>query len=365
MIAVLNGNILWFLIFSLILIVIYKITKKQASPFFVIFLFTLMGFLVMSHGIRQREDVKFFEQKEVRLQGNLYKMVQSEYGWNLYLRDVKVKTEEKKNFQEADKNTKKILSGKTTNEHKKTYSKIIVFIPEAEDYKIGQRLYCSGKLSLFSGARNEGNFDAKKYYESLGIFAKVSTDSIGITDAGYDSLRQNLWDFREDIRRRLKKLCESKLGIFQMCSGKAEIFSAMLIGDKSEMDDEVRELYSISGISHILAISGLHITLIGMCFYKLLRKKFGFAVSSSFSMSVVICFGLISGMGIATIRAVVMFGLKLLGETLGRTYDYLTAISLSGLMLMLDNPFILYNCAFQMSFAAIIAITLVWPSVRR
>lgn len=68
-------------------------------------------------------------------------------------------------------------------------------------------------------------------------------------------------------------------------------------------------------------------------------------------------------MGIATIRAFVMFILKLIGEILGRKYDYITAISLSALILLADNPFIIINSGFQMSFCAMITITIIWPKV--
>ena len=68
-------------------------------------------------------------------------------------------------------------------------------------------------------------------------------------------------------------------------------------------------------------------------------------------------------MGIAAIRAMIMFGLKLLGEVLGRNYDYLTSISLAGMMLLMSNPFAIYNAGFQMSFVAIISIVIVWKKV--
>ena len=119
----------------------------------------------------------------------------------------------------------------------------------------------------------------------------------------------------------------------------------------------------MSGISHILAISGLHISFIGMFLYSSMRRRFKFVASAAVSIITIVCFGIISGFGIATIRAVVMFGLKLLGEILGRNYDYLTAISTSGLLLLLSNPFVIYNSGFQLSFMAMIAITVVFPKV--
>lgn len=107
----------------------------------------------------------------------------------------------------------------------------------------------------------------------------------------------------------------------------------------------------------------MHISLIGMFLYSLLRKRFSFATSSALTIAVVTLFAITSGMGIATIRAFVMFILKLIGEILGRKYDYITAISLSALILLADNPFIIINSGFQMSFCAMITITIIWPKV--
>ena len=107
----------------------------------------------------------------------------------------------------------------------------------------------------------------------------------------------------------------------------------------------------------------MHISLIGMFLYSLLRKRFSFATSSALTIAVVTLFAITSGMGIATIRAFVMFVLKLIGEILGRKYDYITAISLSALILLADNPFIIINSGFQMSFCAMITITIIWPKV--
>ena len=119
----------------------------------------------------------------------------------------------------------------------------------------------------------------------------------------------------------------------------------------------------MAGIAHILAISGLHISFIGMAIYRLLRRRFRFLFSAAVSIPVVLSFGIMSGFGISTMRAIIMFILKIIGEVLGRKYDAITAISLAGLVLLVQNPFVVCNSGFQMSFGAIIAIVLILPIV--
>lgn len=100
-----------------------------------------------------------------------------------------------------------------------------------------------------------------------------------------------------------------------------------------------------------------------MAIYRLLRRRFRFLFSAAVSIPVVLSFGIMSGFGISTIRAIIMFILKIIGEVLGRKYDAITAISLAGLVLLVQNPFVVCNSGFQMSFGAIIAIVLILPIV--
>ena len=225
------------------------------------------------------------------------------------------------------------------------------------------KIYLKGKIQQFEVARNKGNFDSKKYYLSIGITTKIAVKEYYVSDDNYDFLRDKLCTLREYVVGMFSKLCDTNGKDKWLYGNKAGIFSAILMGDKTELDQEIKDLYSLSGIAHILAISGLHISLIGMFLYSLLRKRFSFATSSALAIAVVTLFAITSGMGIATIRAFVMFILKLIGEILGRKYDYITAISLSALILLADNPFIIINSGFQMSFCAMITITIIWPKV--
>ena len=138
----------------------------------------------------------------------------------------------------------------------------------------------------------------------------------------------------------------------------------MLFGERSQLNEEIRELYSVSGIAHILAISGLHISIIGGLLYTLLRKRFSFVTAFVVALFLVVAFGMMVGMGIATLRAIVMFVLKIFSEVLGRTFDALTAISFAGILLIINNPFVIFHSGFQMSFAAIITIMMVIPQIR-
>lgn len=338
-IAVLKLEIIILLLIIFCMVILKIITKKHTGVFVVIFFFVILGYFLTHDKMLQRDIVWSLEEESVIASGRVGKTVKTDYGYSVYLEQT-------------------AIDGKSCG-------KVIVFFEEQPDVKIGNEIEIDGKIKQFDSACNEGNFDGKQYYLSIGILVKIIAKDYQVTDYRVDFLRVFLHRLRGKIIENLSEICncQGESSFDKLYQNKAGIFSAMLAGDKSELDEEIKELYSLSGISHILAISGLHISIIGMFVYSTFRKRFSFGVSSFFSIALVTMFGILSGMGIATIRAFVMFTLRLIGEVLGRKYDYVTAMSLAGLMLLLDNPFILINSGFQMSFGAMIAITIVFPYV--
>lgn len=326
------------------IIVIGKIVIKayeDMGAFVVIFFTLIMGFMLMSNEITTRNYIYDLKENTVIVQGKIYKIENTAFGTNIYLKGVEVE------------NGEKSVSVK----------RIFVNTEKIPNVKIGNIIKVRGKLRQFEEAANKGNFDSRKYYLSLGFYGKIEAGTIEIINSDYSGIRQGLYELRMEIIERLEKLCSDNNGIFSIINNKNGIIGAIILGDKTDIDSDIKELYSVSGIAHILAISGLHISFIGMAIYRLLRRRFRFLFSATVSIPVVLSFGIMSGFGISTIRAIIMFILKIIGEVLGRKYDAITAISLAGLVLLVQNPFVVCNSGFQMSFGAIIAIVLILPIV--
>lgn len=328
----------------LAIIVIRKIIIKayeDMGAFVVIFFTLIMGFMLMSNEITTRNHIYDLKENTVIVQGKIYKIENTAFGTNIYLKGVEVE------------NGEKSVSVK----------RIFVNTEKIPNVKIGNIIKVRGKLRQFEEAANKGNLDSKKYYLSLGFYGKIEAGTIEVINSEYSGIRQGLYELRMEIIERLEKLCSDNKGIFSIINNKNGIIGAIILGDKTDLDSDIKELYSVSGIAHILAISGLHISFIGMAIYRLLRRRFRFLFSAAVSIPVVLSFGIMSGFGISTIRAIIMFILKIIGEVLGRKYDAITAISLAGLVLLVQNPFVVCNSGFQMSFGAIIAIVLILPIV--
>ena len=229
----------------------------------------------------------------------------------------------------------------------------MILYASKNNFEISDELLVSGTVKGFEKMRNEGGFDSERYYESIGVNYRMSAETIEVCD----SERKNLYKYISDIREKLAD-------IYTKISPQKEagIFTSVILGDKSSIDKDVKKLYQRNGIAHLLAISGLHISLIGMSLYKLLRRAgISFAMSFSFGGLMVIFYGLLTGSTVSAVRAVIMCLLIMLSELIGRTYDMLSALSVAAILIITDNPKVIYNLGFLMSFCAILGISVIYP----
>lgn len=228
-------------------------------------------------------------------------------------------------------------------------NRILVY-SDSDSYSIGQILVLDGTVELWKSATNEGSFDAKVFYESLKCDFGLKDISVRASYGKSGGIREKLWQ----LRSRLKKVYQETMG-----EEEAGIITTMVAGDKELLDAEVKRLYQVGGLSHILAISGLHISIIGMTLYRLLRKTgLGFGTAGFVAGSVMYAYGVMAGESVSVRRSVLMFLLFLGAQVLGRSYDSLSALGAAALFLLWDNPYLLWNAGFLFSFAAVIGV--VW-----
>lgn len=239
-------------------------------------------------------------------------------------------------------------------------SKILVYIKREESQNmknqqiaVGNTIHLTGEVAFFDAATNPGNFDMKFYYQKQGIHASIWADTVQIQDSRVWKIREGLTVFRY----HWKEVLVSCLGNYY-----GNIMSGILLGDKSELDGDVKVLYQKSGIGHILAISGLHMSFLGIGFYRLLRKAgVPFWPAGSIGILFLLLYTLMVGCGVSSLRALIMFIVRMGAEITGRTYDMPTSLSLAGATIVLWQPLYLLDAGFLLSFGAILGIVLVSP----
>ena len=225
------------------------------------------------------------------------------------------------------------------------------------EFAPGDMLLVSGTLKCFETSRNEGGFDSRMYYKSIGIHYKMTAEDVTVLTRK----RQTAGYLLSEFRLKIKEVYE-QIGTKE----KAGLYSSIVLGDKSSLDGDIKKLYQRNGIAHLLAISGLHISLVGMALYRLLRRAgtsyvFSFAVGTLFITGYV----LMTGNALSGLRALVMCLLMMYAQVLGRTYDMLSALSTAAVMFIWNNPYVLYNSGFLLSFCAILGIAVVLPALKR
>ncbi len=226
----------------------------------------------------------------------------------------------------------------------------ILAYSDSDLVSIGEIVILNGTAELWKTAVNQGNFDAQAFYLARKTDFALKNVTLLEKHGRKSAWREGLFA----LKLRLKEVYGAAME--PLACG---VMTTMVTGDKTLLDEETKRLYQTAGLSHIMAISGLHISIIGMTLYRFLRNRgctFGTA-----GMIASIClygYGTMAGMGTSIERSAGMFGLLLLAQAAGRSYDSLNALGLMGLILLWRNPYLLWDAGFQFSFAAILGI--VW-----
>lgn len=214
----------------------------------------------------------------------------------------------------------------------------------------GERIEVYGKISPVEAPRNEGVFDFRLYYRTISVHGSMYGTSFRVIGGEPKPFARGL----QELRLRMGDILDQLLP-----PQDAGIYRALLTGDKSAMDEDIRSLYQENGIAHILAVSGLHLSILGLGVYELLRR-FGRskAASGSVAALLIISYGILTGCSGSALRAVLMLLLRFLAAAVGRSYDMLTAMAAAALFLLWKEPFMLFSAGFQLSFLAVLAIGL-------
>ncbi len=216
--------------------------------------------------------------------------------------------------------------------------------------KLGMYLCVQGEIREYEAARNPGQFDMDFYYLSKNIDCKLYHPCILAKSVDYHKLQEYLYKLQKQSEQIYDQV---------LTQAESSMMKSMLLGDKNELDQNIKDLFQTSGISHILAISGLHIALLGGLVYKLLRKMgMNTRIGAVVSITVIILYGLLTGMSISAFRACVMFSVRIFADIVGRTYDSLTAIMIAALFVVLQEPLSVFTAGMQLSFGAVLGIAL-------
>lgn len=227
---------------------------------------------------------------------------------------------------------------------------------ENENPRMGSTIVLTGTFYGFSHATNPGEFDMAKYYHILGQQGRILQGRVLGESITYSPFKEVLYGFREYLGSLIDKLYVKE---------EAAVMRAMLLGEKGYLDRDLKTLYQQNGIIHILSISGLHLSILGMGVYQMLKKmRCPKLVNIMLSTACMYGYGCMTGMGISVLRAFIMFAIRICADLFGRTYDMLTAMTIAALVLLVKNPLYVTHSGFLFSFSALCGIGVIVPAAK-
>lgn len=227
---------------------------------------------------------------------------------------------------------------------------------------IGSDVRLLGTLREIQGPSNPGEFDSKVYFACQRIYYEMMPENCTVLKQGNGFL-EALATFRQKIRERQAELMHPE---------QAGVLGAMLQGDRTLLSEESLKHYRYGGVMHVLAISGLHISMLGMLIYQMLsgslirclprHVRMGQVFAALIAALIMLVYCLFVGSPVSAIRAFIMFSVSLGAKALHRSYDSLCALGLSAMLILLTNPGYLFHTGFLLSYAAVGGTALFYPA---
>ncbi|HJX71345.1 MAG TPA: ComEC/Rec2 family competence protein, partial [Bacteroidales bacterium] len=212
------------------------------------------------------------------------------------------------------------------------------------------------------GPKNPYEFNYKRWMQHRGIVLATYLSGTSWQKTGR---KMGFQTFISDLRHRVINIYEES-GIVK---DELAVLSALTLGSRDSLSDEVERSFAISGAMHVLAVSGLHVGIIFMILNVLLsfmqKFRYGRSISSILIILFLWGFALLTGLKPSVARAVFMFSIIQTGKSLEKPPDIYNTISLSAFFLLLINPYQLADVGFQLSYLAVTGIVFFQPKIYR
>ena len=334
-------------LFSLLFLSLFLFRQKKNQLFFCsllcLTLFMLNFYSVNHRYRRERESIDYILPLQAVLRGKVMYVEEQEKKWKLLLSACIVDTAlEKKNS--SLKNEEKYQ--KRNDLH---FQKLILYLPKESTGEgfmplplPGQICSVKGHFLELSPATNEGEFSLPSYYKGEGISGVFQAKTIELVRGESSPFAKELFTLKQSLGNRIDALFPEETAGF---------LKSLFLGERSGITLSEKSLYQSTGISHILAISGLHLSLLGGFFYRLLRKiKLSSLLSSLITSFFLFSYFLFTGSSHSAFRALFMLFLRFAAIQLGKGKDLLSQLSFALLFLLWLNPLSLYSSGMQCSF---------------
>lgn len=228
--------------------------------------------------------------------------------------------------------------------------------------KAGDRLLFRKKLQEIRNAGNPGGFDYKRYALFNGI-----THQVYLTAADYKQLSGNDLPAYKRILLRIQRYVLAAIQANISRQKEQGLAEAMLIGYKDDLDKNLLQSYTNTGVVHVIAVSGMHLTylyfIINLLLRPLLAQKKTRWLHAFLVLLILWTFALLAGAQASIVRAAVMFTFITLGKQISRNASIYNILGAAAFCQLCYNPFSLWDVGFQLSYAAVLSIVVFYKPI--
>ena len=370
--------LLLFYLFYLSLLFRKKRQKLLCLSLVLFFLASLHFQNVLKRFEKQQECIERVLPLNCTVEGTISYISENETAYRIFLKNCIVNSSLGKKPKELGKEEEEKWEARNNLPFQKIQ---VLFKKNAQEdsellYYPGDRIVFHGKFMELSPAMNEGEFSFLQYCKGEGIEAFFLANKMSqasplplvqneILHAMRATLVKNKGEVRENNSSPFLKLLyklkrQASRDLEKLYPEEQSAFlKSLFLGEKAALSKEEKGLYQEAGIAHILAVSGLHLSLVGgTCFVLLRLLGMELSYASILSSFFVLSFALFTGSSGSTLRAMLMFFVYFLGKNLGRGQDRISSLSLSLLLLLFLQPLFLYSVGFQCSFYSLFLLLL-------
>ncbi len=229
----------------------------------------------------------------------------------------------------------------------------VVCYVNVPNLELNDKLLIRSKVWTIKNAGNPGEFDTEAYWNNNGIYSQIY-----IKDGDYKVINKVPVPFYERWRKWIKEQFEDIFSNY-LYDEELAIASALVLGDKSLLNDDIRQSFGAAGAMHVLAVSGLHVGII----LELLLFLFGriprfFTKKRALLISLLIiwAYAMVIGFPPSVVRATLMFTLLSIGRLSSRQTDSVNILFFSAFAMLLVDPLLIYDIGFQLSYLAMLGI---------
>ena len=221
----------------------------------------------------------------------------------------------------------------------------------------GDKIYIKGKFQEPTQARNYKGFDYKQYLKTLKIYGTVKVSTIKVLD---ENCANKLLQISNTIFLKIKSNIQKTYS-----PNITGIILGVMLGNTEQIDEDIRENFSTSNISHVLAVSGMHISYIVILVTNSTKKILGKRYSKIIASIVLGAYMFITGFSVSVVRASVMGVLSCMSFIVYRRSDTLNNIAIAALITLINNPYSITGLSFQLSYGGTLGIIYFQPIVKK